>query len=100
MTRLMVILAVLAALLQTLPAKAQGGPPFLTTDPGTPGNGNWEINVGAAATWADDTSYQLPQLDVNLASARASSSVPRSPTCCRRFRGPRSSRAGAMRCWV
>ena len=66
MMRLMVILAVLAALLQTLPAKAQGGPPFLTTDPGTPGNGNWEINVGAAATRAADTSYQLPQLDVNF----------------------------------
>lgn len=66
MTRLMVILAVLVALLQTLPARAQGGPPFLTTDPGTPGNGNWEINVGAAATRAADTSYQLPQLDVNF----------------------------------
>ena len=62
----MVILAVLAALLQTLPARAQGGPPFLTTDPGTPGNGNWEINVGATATRAADTSYQLPQLDVNF----------------------------------
>jgi hypothetical protein len=63
--RLMVILAVLAALLLALPAHAQGGPPFLTTDPGTPGNGNWEINVGAAATRAADSAYQLPQLDVN-----------------------------------
>jgi opacity protein-like surface antigen len=27
------------------PAAAQGGPPFITTDPGTPGDGNWEINV-------------------------------------------------------
>ena len=53
--RLMVILAVLAALLHALPARAQGGPPFLTTDPGTPGNGNWEINVGAAATRAART---------------------------------------------
>jgi hypothetical protein len=64
-TRLMVILAALATLLHPLPARAQGGPPFLTTDPGTPGNGNWEINVGATAARAADTSYQLPQLDVN-----------------------------------
>jgi hypothetical protein len=64
--RLMAILAVLAALLHTLPARAQGGPPFFTTDPGTPGNGNWEINVGTMATrTADTTAYQLPQLDVN-----------------------------------
>jgi hypothetical protein len=26
---------------------AQAGPPFLTNDAGTPGNANWEINVGA-----------------------------------------------------
>ncbi len=49
------------------PARAQGGPPFLTNDPGTPGAGNWEINLGAAATHASGTgSYQLPQLDVNF----------------------------------
>ena len=27
-------------------ATAQGGPPYYTNDPGTPGNLNWEINVG------------------------------------------------------
>lgn len=27
------------------PAAAQGGPPFITNDPGTPGDGNWEDNV-------------------------------------------------------
>ena len=26
-------------------ALAQGGPPFLTDDPGTPGDGRWEINL-------------------------------------------------------
>ena len=26
---------------------AQAGPPFLTNDPGTPGNANWEINMPA-----------------------------------------------------
>ena len=25
---------------------AQGGPPFITDDPGTPGNHHWEINFG------------------------------------------------------
>ena len=28
-------------------ARADAGPPFLTNDPGTPGNGNWEINIAA-----------------------------------------------------
>jgi hypothetical protein len=37
------LLAMLAAL--SLPAVAQGGPPFITNDPGTPGDGNWEINI-------------------------------------------------------
>jgi hypothetical protein len=29
-------------------AHAQAGPPFLSNDPGTPGNGNWEINIASA----------------------------------------------------
>jgi len=29
----------------SLPAAAQGGPPFITTDPDPPGDGNWEINI-------------------------------------------------------
>jgi hypothetical protein len=46
---------------------AQAGPPFLSNDPGTPGNGNWEINVAAAQTVGRaSSSYQLPQLDVNF----------------------------------
>lgn len=36
-------LLVLTAL--SLFAGAQGGPPFITNDPGTPGDGNWEINI-------------------------------------------------------
>ncbi len=27
-------------------ACAQGGPPFITDDPGMPGNRHWEINLG------------------------------------------------------
>jgi len=46
--------------------RADAGPPFLTNDPNTPGNGNWEINVAAMQTALPGiTSWQLPQLDVN-----------------------------------
>jgi hypothetical protein len=45
---------------------AQGGPPFITDDPGTPGNRHWEINFG----WIGDhnpahANYQLPDIDMN-----------------------------------
>jgi hypothetical protein len=36
----------LAGLLVSPPVRAQGGPPYYTNDPGTPGNHNWEINLG------------------------------------------------------
>ena len=46
---------------------AQAGPPYLTNDPGTPGNANWEINLGAMPTIARGaSSYQLPQIDLNF----------------------------------
>jgi hypothetical protein len=35
----------LVLLLAAASAFAQGGPPFYTNDPGTPGNLNWEINL-------------------------------------------------------
>jgi hypothetical protein len=35
---------------------AQGGPPFITDDPGTPGNKHWEINLG----WIADHSPVWP----------------------------------------
>jgi len=56
--------AMLAAL--SLPAAAQGGPPFIGDDPGTPGDGNWEINV-AAYTERHPTEriYNAPILDAN-----------------------------------
>jgi hypothetical protein len=46
---------------------AQAGPPFLTNDPGTPGNANWEINLGSMQTIARGASaYQVPQIDLNF----------------------------------
>jgi hypothetical protein len=64
----------------TVLAHAQGGPPFITDDPGTPGNKQWEINVGFVGTHTPlgkptpasssafqqgSSSYQLPDLDIN-----------------------------------
>jgi hypothetical protein len=48
-------------------AQAQVGPPFLTNDPGTPGNANWEINLASTQTIARGvSSYQVPQIDLNF----------------------------------
>jgi hypothetical protein len=48
-------------------AHAQAGPPFFTNDPGTPGNGNWEINIASAQSIGRATaSYQIPQIDLNF----------------------------------
>ncbi len=59
------LLALLA--LDPHPARAQAGPPFLTNDPGTPGNANWEINLASMQTVARGTSaYQVPQIDLNF----------------------------------
>jgi hypothetical protein len=47
--------------------RAQAGPPFLTNDPGTPGNANWEINLSSMQTIARGVStYQVPQIDLNF----------------------------------
>ncbi|MGD0830351.1 MAG: hypothetical protein ABR907_05365 [Terracidiphilus sp.] len=52
-----------AGAMQTL---AQGGPPFITDDPGTPGNRNWEVNFGWIANHNPGLSYyQLPDIDMN-----------------------------------
>jgi hypothetical protein len=49
--RLSTVVSVLGALLLAPgAARAQGGPPYFTTDPGTRGNGNWEINLGGMLT--------------------------------------------------
>jgi hypothetical protein len=48
-------------------AVAQAGPPYLTNDPDTPGNANWEINLGSMQTIARGVSaYQVPQIDLNF----------------------------------
>jgi hypothetical protein len=55
-----------ALLLAAGHAEAQGGPPLFTDDPGTPGAGNWEVNV---AMTLDRTSlysaWATPLVDAN-----------------------------------
>jgi hypothetical protein len=47
-------------------AHAQGGPPFITDDPGTPGNRQWEINFGWVALHNPGNAYyQTPDVDMN-----------------------------------
>ena len=57
---------VLLPLLLIATAHAQGGPPFRTDDPETPGNRHWEINFG----WIGERNpasgeYQVPDFDIN-----------------------------------
>ncbi len=60
------ICAMVLIVVGTSAAHAQAGPPMITDDPGTPGDGHWEINIAELSdrTGNVDT-YQLPLLDVN-----------------------------------
>lgn len=45
---------------------AQGGPPMITDDPGTPGNRHWEINLaGIFEHRPGETAYDFPAIDLN-----------------------------------
>lgn len=47
-------------------ALAEGGPPLLTDDPGTPGNGNWEINFAWTSERTSNSNQdELPLIDIN-----------------------------------
>lgn len=46
---------------------AQGGPPLQTNDPGTPGSGNWEINIGLTADRRNSGQrFDTPDIDCAL----------------------------------
>jgi hypothetical protein len=46
---------------------AQAGPPMVTDDPGTPGDGHIEINFAALATrTSNGSTYELPLIDANV----------------------------------
>ena len=63
-----VIVFVIAMILASAsePAFAQSSPPLLTNNPGTPGSGRWEINIGfAMERLHHETLYEAPILDIN-----------------------------------
>jgi len=44
----------------------QGGPPMISDDPGTPGNGKWENNFAITFEHRpDETGYEVPAIDLN-----------------------------------
>jgi len=48
-------------------ARAQGGPPYYTTDPGTPGHLNWEINFGIMPfLYTNQSVTHTPDADINF----------------------------------
>lgn len=60
------LLGVLVVLALPWYASAQGGPPMRTDDPATPGNGNWEINIGLTVDRRmTDRQFETPELDIN-----------------------------------
>ena len=47
-------------------AFGQGGPPMITDDPGTPGNGKWENNLASIFEHRpNETSIDVPAIDLN-----------------------------------
>jgi len=47
-------------------ARGQGGPPMITDDPGTPGDGKFEINLAIAFEHRPgETTYDAPAIDIN-----------------------------------
>ncbi len=65
-SKLLSIALLLIAALAASTAYAQGGPPFITDDPGTPGNHHWEINFGWIASHNPGNAYyETPDIDMN-----------------------------------
>ena len=63
---LIAFIALISSELQTLSVFAQGGPPLITDDPGTPGDGNWEINLAfTAEKRKTERLYESPILHIN-----------------------------------
>lgn len=53
--------------LASLSARAQGGPPYYTNDPGTPGKMNWEVNLGYMPFLYNGNSVShTPDVDINF----------------------------------
>jgi hypothetical protein len=60
------IIACAIGVLAAHDARAQGGPPMITDDPGTPGDRKWEINLAVAFEHRpNETAYDVPAIDLN-----------------------------------
>jgi hypothetical protein len=60
------VLAGVCLALGVTAARAEGGPPMLTDDTGTPGDGHWEINIAMQTEHGGDTTtWKLPLADIN-----------------------------------
>ena len=65
--RLRSLLFILSSFFVTAVACAQGGPPFYTNDPGTPGPLNWEINLAYMPFFYSNQSVShTPDVDINF----------------------------------
>lgn len=54
------------SIISVSPLHVFAAPPIITDDPGTPGPGNWEINVGVTIdNRSEETRYETPALDLN-----------------------------------
>lgn len=54
-----------------LAAHAQAGPPLLTNDTGTPGDGHWEINIAATGDHTGGAwNFTAPDVDINYGVGR------------------------------
>jgi hypothetical protein len=62
--KLLILWLCLGCLVQSV--FAQGGPPLITDDPGTPGANHWEINVAyTESRFSYGTVYEFPHIDLN-----------------------------------
>jgi len=88
-------LAIAACLLSTA-ALAQGGPPLLTDDPGTPGNQNWEINIGITDSGTHGRhTLETPILDLNYGAGDRVQLKFEVPWLVETGKGPTYSEAGS-----
>ena len=66
MKRKSLFIALALCAFATHEARAQGGPPMITDDPGTPGDKKWEINLALAFEHRPgETAFDLPAIDLN-----------------------------------
>jgi len=78
-------------------ASAQGGPPFRSDDPDTPGNKRWEINtVLVGARSLAEGSYAVPNVDINYGLGSRIQLKYEVPLSVEEARGPTSHLDGGL----